>query len=166
MAMSVVPISGLFEAHLTVSDLGRSVAFYRNVLGLELAHETPSRNVACFWIGAPGAAMLGLWSIHSSSMSMRLHIAFRVTLAQVEASIDKLRQAGLTPLGGFGRCEIREPVVLTWMPAASVYFDDPDGHSLEYICMLPDQPPDPGVIPLSVWRASHICDQTDSPHPR
>jgi lactoylglutathione lyase len=29
--------SGLFEAHLTVSDLNRSVAFYRDVVGLPLA---------------------------------------------------------------------------------------------------------------------------------
>lgn len=152
--MPIVPISDLFEAHLTVSDLDRSVAFYRDVLGLELAHVIPSRPVAFFWIGAPGAAMLGLWSIHSSPMFMRLHIAFRVTLQRVEESIGALRAAGLTPLSGFGRHEIREPVVLTWMPAASVYFDDPDGHSLEYICMLPDQPrPDLTQVTLSEWRA-------------
>ena len=29
-----VPIRGLFEAHLTVADLGRAVAFYRDVVGL------------------------------------------------------------------------------------------------------------------------------------
>jgi lactoylglutathione lyase len=151
--MSIVPISGLFETHLTVSDLDRSVAFYRDVLGLELAHLIQSRHVAFFWIGAPGAAMLGLWSIHSSPVYMRLHIAFQVTLPQVEASIEALRTAGLTPLSGFGRHEISEPVVLTWMPAASVYFDDPDGHSLEYICMLPDQPrPDLPRVTLSEWR--------------
>jgi catechol 2,3-dioxygenase-like lactoylglutathione lyase family enzyme len=152
--MALVPIGGLFEAHLTVSDLDRSIAFYRDVLGLELAHTIPSRHVAFFWNGAPGAAMLGLWSIHSSPMAMRLHIAFRVTLQQVEASIKALRAAGLPPLSGTGRQPIEEPVVLTWMPAASVYFDDPDGHSLEYICMLPDQPrPDLPRIPLSEWRA-------------
>jgi lactoylglutathione lyase len=152
--MPVVPISGLFEAHLTVSDLDRSIAFYRDVLGLELAHKIPSRHVAFFWIGAPGAAMLGLWSVHTSPMSMRLHIAFRVTLPEVEGSIHSLQAAGMTPLSGFGRKPIAEPVVLTWMPAASVYFDDPDGHSLEYICMLPDEPrPDLGVTTLSEWRA-------------
>lgn len=64
--MTGIPIGGLFEAHLTVSDLSRSVAFYQDVLGLELAHTIPARHVAFFWIGAPGAAMLGLWSIHSS----------------------------------------------------------------------------------------------------
>jgi lactoylglutathione lyase len=131
----------------------RSVAFYRDTLGLELAHIIPSRHVAFFWIGAPGAAMLGLWSTHSSPMSMRLHIAFRVTLQQVEASAEVLRTAGLTPLDGLARHPIQEPVVLTWMPAASVYFDDPDGHSLEYICMLPDPPrPDLGRVTLSEWR--------------
>lgn len=152
--MPIVPISGLFEAHLTVSDLDRSVTFYRDVLGLELAHMIPARHVAFFWIGGRGAAMLGLWSIHSSPMSMRLHIAFRVSLEQVEISVERLRAAGLTPLIGFGRKPITEPVVLTWMPAASVYFDDPDGHSLEFISMLDDKPrPELQLVSLSEWRA-------------
>src|SRR4051812_20538174 len=33
-----VQIDGLFETHLTVSNLARAVAFYRDVLGLPLAH--------------------------------------------------------------------------------------------------------------------------------
>ena len=61
--MAVVPIRGLFEAHLTVRDLERSIGFYRDVLGLPLAHVIPARNVAFFWIGSPGQAMLGVWSI-------------------------------------------------------------------------------------------------------
>ena len=40
--------------------------------------------------------------------------------------------------------------------AASVYFDDPDGHSLEYIALLDDAPrPDLGTLPLSAWRRLH-----------
>jgi catechol 2,3-dioxygenase-like lactoylglutathione lyase family enzyme len=35
----LVPIRGLFETHLTVSDLPRSIAFYRDVVGLQLALE-------------------------------------------------------------------------------------------------------------------------------
>ena len=31
---TVIPIKGLFEAHIIVRDLQRSVAFYRDVLGL------------------------------------------------------------------------------------------------------------------------------------
>lgn len=152
--MAIVPIAGLFEAHLTVSDLGRSVAFYRDVLGLELAHAVPERHAAFLWIGKPGAAMLGLWSVHSSPLFMRLHVAFRVALPQIEAPVTSLRAAGNTPRSSGGGPEIEEPVVIAWMPAASVYFDDPDGHSLEYLCMLPDAPrPDLGRVSLSGWGA-------------
>lgn len=34
----MVPVRGLFETHLTVRDLERSIAFYRDVVGLPLAH--------------------------------------------------------------------------------------------------------------------------------
>ena len=114
-----------------------------------------------FWIGELGAAMLGLWSIHSSPMFMRLHVAFRVTLPQIEASVPALHAAGITPRNGGGGPEIAEPVVIPWMPAASVYFDDPDGHSLEYICMLADAPrPGLGRVALSHWRTLHGNHQT------
>ena len=33
--------------------------------------------------------------------------------------------------------ENERPMVFVWMPAISIYFDDPDGHSLEFIGMLP-----------------------------
>ena len=156
--MGIVPITGLFEAHLTVSDLDRSVAVYCDVLGLELAHTVPERHAAFLWIGGPRAAMLGLWSIHSSPLFMRLHVAFRVALPQIEGAVPRLRAAGITPRGGGGGPEISEPVVIAWMPAASVYFDDPDGHSLEYLCMLPDDPrPDLGRVSLSNWRARAVA---------
>ena len=30
--------------------------------------------------------------------------------------------------------------MISWMPAASVYFRDPDGHMLEYLAMLDEEP--------------------------
>lgn len=155
--MAVVPIKGLYEAHLTVSDLDRSIRFYRDVLGLPLAHTIPERHVAFFWVPKPETGMLGLWSIHSAPMSMRLHIAFSVELPDVEAAVGSLRAAGLTPRRAGNGPEIREPVVLTWMPAASVYFQDPDGHSLEFLAMLPGRPrPDLPWMSLSEWRALQV----------
>ncbi|WP_439580661.1 VOC family protein [Elioraea sp.] len=152
--MASVPIQGLYEAHLTVRDLDRSIAFYRDVLGLSFAHRIPERHVAFFWMGAARATMLGLWEIHTSPVFIRSHIAFRVALADVERCVAALRWAGLTPR--HGETEIDEPVVLTWMAAASVYFDDPDGHSLEYIALLDDPPrPHLGTLPLSAWRRLH-----------
>jgi len=34
-----IPLCGLFETHLTVSDLRRSIRFYRDIGGLHLALE-------------------------------------------------------------------------------------------------------------------------------
>jgi lactoylglutathione lyase len=97
--------------------------------------------------------MLGLWSIHSSPVRMQLHLAFAVTLENVVASVSRLRDAGITPRHGNGGTSINEPMVIGWMPAATVYFDDPDGHSLEFICMLQERPvPELNWIPLSDWQ--------------
>lgn len=147
-------VTGLYESHLTVSDLERSIAFYRDVVGLELAHRIPRRHAAFFWIGARERSMLGLWSIHSSPLRMRLHISFAAGLDDLVGSIDVLRSKGLQATTG-GGVPIDEPIVFPWVPAASVFFSDPDGHSLEYISVLPEQPrPDlDGTMTLSAWRS-------------
>lgn len=149
----VIPVTGLFEAHLTVQDIERSIAFYRDVVGLELAHRVPARDAAFFWIGGPGRSMLGLWGIGSGPQYMRLHVAFAVSLEDAMEAPGRLRDAGVVPRDSGGGAEVSEPIVFPWMPAASVYFDDPDGHSLEYIAMLDDEPM--AVLPvmsLSAWR--------------
>jgi lactoylglutathione lyase len=146
-----VRIDGLFETHLTVSDLARAVAFYRDTLGLPLAHTVPERRAAFFWIGAPGRAMLGLWEA-SNVLRMQLHLALATSLEEVLAAPARLRRFGVEPLA-FGGAPADEPCVLAWMPAAAVYFRDPDGHSLEFLAMLPDAPrPDLGVPSWSEWR--------------
>src|SRR3954465_14131531 len=143
--------SDLFETHLTVADLDRSMAFYGDVVGLPPALHLPERGAAFFWIGGPGHAMLGLWSMGSAPMGMRLHVAFSAPLADVLVSCDRLRAAGVTPLSFFGTVTT-EPSVIGWMPAAAVYFEDPDGHMMEYLAML-DEPPRPeaGIVPWSRW---------------
>jgi lactoylglutathione lyase len=144
-----VSVRGLFETHLTVADLDRSVAFYRDLVGLPVALELPERGAAFHWIWRPGRAMLGLWSLGSAPMGMRLHIAFEMALADVHAAPDRLRAAGIQPLSFFGE-PADEPSVIGWMPAAAVYLQDPDGHMLEYLAML-DGPPKPelGIVPWS-----------------
>jgi lactoylglutathione lyase len=145
------PVRGLFETHLTVRDVRRSVAFYRDVVGLPVALDLPERNAAFMWVGEPGRSMLGLWGIGSSVNSMTLHIAFDVALEDVLEAPRRLREQGVTPLSFFG-AETDEPDVLAWMPAAAVYFEDPDGHLLEYLAMLAVEPrPDAGVLPYSKW---------------
>jgi lactoylglutathione lyase len=148
---TLIPIADLFEAHLTVSDLDRAIAFYRDMLALPLARVIPERKVAFFWIGAPGKAMLGLWEAGTMPMSISVHVAFQVALSDLHEAPARLQKAGVQPRD-FAGAPAEEPVVLAWMPAASVYFRDPDDNLLEFITMLPDPPrPDLGVLPWSDW---------------
>jgi lactoylglutathione lyase len=144
-------VRGLFEAHLPVTSVPESVAFYREVVGLDLAYEVPERGAAFLWCGARGGSMLGLWSHGSGPMGMRLHVAFTVKLQQLLDAPAALAACGVTPRSFFGE-EAEEPSVIGWMPAAAVYFQDPDGHSLEYLAML-DEPawPDAGITTWSRW---------------
>ena len=146
-----VCVTGLFEAHLAVADLDRSVAFYRDVVGQHPAYEDRARGAAFLWIGGPGEGLLGLWSLGSAPIAVSSHVALRASLTEVLRACGRLRSVGVTPLS-FAATETDEPSVLGWMPAAAVYFRDPDGHLLEYLAML-DAPPDPaaGVIPWSTW---------------
>jgi lactoylglutathione lyase len=147
-----IPVRRLFETHLTVSDLKRSTIFYRDVVGLKLAFEASERNVAFFWIGDSGRSMLGLWSLGTAPLGLTLHLAFDVTLDDLLDAPARLKTQGIKPLSFFG-VETTEPSVICWMPAASVYFRDPDGHTLEYLTMLDDEEPRPdlGIIPWSEW---------------
>jgi lactoylglutathione lyase len=145
----------LFETHLDVRDLERSIAFYRHVVGLEFAFRLPERYVAFFWIGGRGHSMLGLWSGSSSPNAARLHIAFALDLDAVLASPYALRGSGAEALDFHGR-PATEPSVIGWMPAASVFFNDPDGHLLEYLAMLPHQPT--AVPTLAVGLVVSHCD--------
>jgi lactoylglutathione lyase len=147
----MIPVEDLFEVHLTVSDLDRAIAFYREVVGLQLAHVIAARQAAFFWIGAARDAMLGLWTTGPGPQHVTLHTAFRVCLEDVIAAPHALRTAGVTPLDFDGR-PTEQPVVIAWMPAASVFFRDPDGHLLEYIALIPHEPrPEYGIVPWRTW---------------
>ena len=150
-----VPIYGLFETHLTVSDLQRSITFYRDIVGLELALDVSERNAALFWIGdnASRRSMLGLWSVGTAPIGLNLHIAFEV--AAINDLLDapkRLKDQGIMPLSFFGK-ESLEPSVIGWMPAAAIYFRDPDGHLVEYLTILDDKErrPELGIVSWSEW---------------
>jgi lactoylglutathione lyase len=148
---NITPIADLFEAHLTVSNLDRAVAFYGDQLALPLAYVLVERKVAFFWIGVRGKAMLGLWEAGTMPMSISLHVAFQVALPDLHEAPTRLLKAGIQPRDLAG-APAQEPVVLAWMPAAAVYFRDPDNNLLEFITMLPDLPrPDLGVLSWSDW---------------
>ena len=75
-----------------------------------------------------------------------------VPLDEVLESPARLRTLGVTPLSFYDH-ETAEPSVIDWMPAAALYFRDPDGHLLEYVAMLDDEPDgEQGITSWSNWR--------------
>ncbi len=151
MSDSMIDIEALFETHLTVADLQRSMTFYGTSLRLTLAEVFWDRKVAFYWIGGRGRSMLGLWEGGSGPQRISLHLALRTDIPSILKAPALLRDAGIEPLD-FSQQSTDEPVVLAWMPAVSLYFRDPDGHSLEFLAMLPDSPePHLGVVRWSQW---------------
>lgn len=147
-------IEQLFETHLDVSDLERSMAFYESILGLELGTKEEVRRIAFYWIGGRMKTMLGLWEKRHTPIPSR-HIAFEVELDALGPAIERLNSLGIATKDFFGRVS-EDPTVLAWMPAVSIYFDDPDGHLLELIARIPGDPlPERGIVQWSDWDSTN-----------
>lgn len=144
-------IKGLYETHLFVEDIDRSIDFYKNILGLEQCYFEEKRRAAFFWIGKPKEAMLGLWEKPKAEIDIR-HFAFRCDVEDIlNKSVSFLKQRNLKPYN-FLKDGTEQPMVFAWMPALAVYFNDPDGHALEFIAILNGKSrPELGVISYTDW---------------
>ena len=98
----MVTVRDLFESHLTVIDLQRSMAFFGQTMGLKLAEVFWERRVAFYWIGGRGNSMLGLWEVGSGPQRLNLHLAFRADLPHLLDAPARLRAANVVPLDSCG----------------------------------------------------------------
>jgi len=143
----------LYETHLPVASTESAAKFYVDVVGLEFAFRDPGRDIVFLWIGTDKRSMLGLWGPTTTygSNPHLCHFAIALTLPDLLVAGKRLNSIGVSTHNFAGE-ETTEPSVIGWMPSAQLYFRDPDGHSLEFIALLDDEP-DPAFIgPLSAWR--------------
>lgn len=138
--MALIDTTGLHHVRLTVTDLVRSRAFYEEVLGFEVAAESPGdpndpavrQDPAQLYGGVvyqTNGILFGLRPVASTGDSFNSertgldHISFGVgSRAELEAAATALGDKGI-PHG-----EIRE---LTGFGIAILSFSDPDGVHLE-----------------------------------
>ncbi|MGI8550677.1 MAG: VOC family protein [Dehalococcoidia bacterium] len=120
----MLPIRGIYEVAIRVKDLARAEAFYREVLGLEVGLRDERRP----WVFLRAGGQAGLCVLQEDKGDWpSQHFAFTVDEAQIDRAAAMLKERGVA---------IRGPMVIPWMPARSVYFADPDGHSLELCAPL------------------------------
>lgn len=115
--MALGPVA---QIHISVADIDRSVAFYRDVLGIPLLFQVPGQPMAFF---ASGDVRLYLGVPESAEFASRVTLYFRVDDIDVEYA----RLAGLgASLGGEPHVVHRDSGTELWM----TFLTDPDGHHL------------------------------------
>jgi catechol 2,3-dioxygenase-like lactoylglutathione lyase family enzyme len=124
-------LNGVLETALYVADKARSVAFFRDVMGLAIlrdeerltAFDAGGNSVLLVFTrgGSVDGADSPAGHIPGHDGAGPLHMAFKIDAAAYGAWRDHLRAAGVPELSE-----------LTWPTGGrSYYFNDPDGHVLE-----------------------------------
>jgi lactoylglutathione lyase len=146
----------LYETHISVANTTVAEKFYREIVGLRLAHRDLSRDIVFLWATSRDQGMLGLWGPGTAygpgnGSHFKQHLAFVVTLPELFRATKSLQRNGIETLGFWGG-KASEPTVIGWMPSAQIYFRDPDEHVLEFIAILGEEPDAGFNGPYSEWQ--------------
>ena len=119
-----LPVSGISELVLEVSDLETARRFYRDVLGFE---ETLYGEGAegRYWYLVGETARLGLWTeqvgLAGGRGGAHVHYAFNVPDDQIDPLRERIEANG---------AEVEGPIQLG--PGRAIYVTDPDGNVVEF----------------------------------
>jgi lactoylglutathione lyase len=143
----------LYETHLPVRNTEISKAFYLEIVQLSFAYRDPKRDIVFLWIGENRASMLGLWGPDTTygNQFHQSHLAIAISLPELLSAGERLNRLKVRTYN-FARAETMEPSVIGWMPSAQLYFRDPDGHMIEFITLLDENPDKEFIGSLSEWR--------------
>jgi catechol-2,3-dioxygenase len=145
-----IPITRLNHAVLFVSDLERSVDFYRKAFGFEVISKLPGRAAFLRAGGSDNHHDLGLFSVGAGAPRPPRGSTGLYHLAWQVARIEDLAAAETT-LADLGALSGRSDHGAT----KSLYGQDPDGNEFEVMWMLPREQwgaydREPVVLPLDM----------------
>lgn len=133
---------GLGEVVLRVRDIPRAIAFYRDIIGLDvlrvfddrtaflsvdLGHEGHERIVGLFRADQPSNRVDTEWHEPDAGAPTLHHFAVEISLADFEEVLASLTAAGLNP----------NTAEHPWIGWRSIYVTDPDGHIVELVAVDP-----------------------------
>lgn len=127
-------VVGISEIVLWTADQGLSLAFYHDLLGLEVISPPSLRNVF-LKVGEGNAGIPQMIVLVPKSDEVKAqpsgyqlhHMALELPEDEFEAQHAALVAAGHTPRDG------KHPV----LASRTMYVDDPDGNEVEFICRAP-----------------------------
>jgi catechol 2,3-dioxygenase len=130
---------GVGEVVVRVADLGRSIAFYRDVLGFPLIRVI-QESIAFMRVadGVEGhTQIIGLfrnewpsnregknWDGAEAQRSTLHHFAIEISLSRFDDVLAYLTEKGLRP----------NTQIHPWIGWRSIYVSDPDDHTVEFVC--------------------------------
>jgi catechol 2,3-dioxygenase len=129
------------EVGLRVTDLPRALVFYQEVLGLEIVCAYPTivflkAGKLDSQLGRGGHPQLLVLFDRKVKLDIARttldHLAFEISLEQYPTERERLQQMGL---------EVTERIwqgEYAWLRARSLFFDDPDGNTIELIAHDPN----------------------------
>jgi catechol-2,3-dioxygenase len=115
---------------INVTDLNRSVAFYRAILGLDVLNRSDEPGHRFVFLGADGKLVLTLWEQATAPFGVTAaglhHLSFLVgSIDAVRSAEARVRQTG---------AELHHGGIVPHSEGASsggIFFEDPDGTRLE-----------------------------------
>ena len=129
------------EVGLRVTELPRAVKFYQEVLGLEVVRAYPTIVFLKVGdldspLGRGGHPQLLVLFDRKVKLDIALttvdHFAFEISLEQYPTERVRLQQMGLEVIERIWQGEY------AWLKARSLFFDDPDGNTIELIAHDPN----------------------------
>jgi catechol 2,3-dioxygenase-like lactoylglutathione lyase family enzyme len=130
---------GIGEVVVRVGDLGRSIAFYRDILGFDLIRvlhdaiafirvadgvEGHTQIIGLFSRDWPASRAGKVWDGCAPRHSTLHYFAIEISLDDYASTLAYLREQGLNP----------NTAVHPWIGWRSIYVSDPDDNTVEFVC--------------------------------
>jgi len=118
-----IPVTGVSELVLEVTDLDASERFYSDVLGFPVVERWPDRGAV--WVMAGERTRIGLWrpqvGLAGGRGGAHVHYAMKISDDDFEAAVARLRARG----------QEVEVIEFSERYGRAAYVDDPDGNVVE-----------------------------------